>query len=301
MSQENNRKDKYLNDPRTTEELIELALENDAGDERHIRRDLIKSLQYRATYEVFEAAKTLCESTEAKQKKLGADILGWLGTSKKTFLEESLPVLFNLISEELEDEVLCIVINALGRLEDERLVEHVVKFKNHPNEFVRSRVVSALRGQTKQEAINALIELSNDWVDDIRHEATYEIAMIKADTPEIREALFQRLNEKGNWILDAARKGAICGLARRKDERAFGLLLKELEALKSFKNKDSVQLNDGSLSSITIEIEGYLLVDAAKEFADPRLLSALLQLKEFWDKDYTDLKEAIAACQGKTE
>lgn len=301
MSKENNRNDKYLNDSRTTEELIKLALENDAKNDRLIRRDLIKSLQYRGSYEVFDSAKNLCESIDAKEKRLGADILGWLGTSKKPFLEESLPVLFNLISEKLEDEVLCTVINALGRLEDERTVEYVVKFKNYPNEFVRSRVVRALSGQTKQEAINTLIELSNDWVDDIRHEATYEIAMIKADTPEIREALFQRLNDKGNWILDSAREAAICGLFRRKDERAFGLLLKELETLKSFKDKDGLQLNDGSLSSLTIEVEGCLLIDAAKEFADPRLLSALLQLKDLWNEDYTDLKEAIAACASKTE
>lgn len=298
MDKENDVKNKYYNDSRTTQELIELALRE---DDRHARRELIKVLQYRGSYEVFEAARELCESTVEKEKILGANILARFGVPKRTFLEESLPILFNLLSEEQDDDVLCSVIRALGNLADERIVEHVVKLKKHPSEFVRSSIVTALGGQHKQEAIDALIELSNDEDDDIRNWATFDLgSQIDTDTPEIREALFQRINERGNWVHDATRKAAIFGLARRKDIRAIEPLMKELELLKEFKDTTGLRLEDGSLLFITIEDEGFLLMEAAKELADPRLLLALLQLKDLWSKDNSDLESAIVACQSKT-
>lgn len=299
MSERDDRKKKYKRDPRATEKLIDLALKEDDG---HARGALIDILQYRGSYEVFEAARKLCESAVTKEKMLGADILASLGRPDRAFLEESLPILFNLLSKELEDEVLCSVVYALGRLGDEKIVEHLVKLKNHFNEHIRSRVVSGLSGQTKQEAIDALIELSKDEIEDIRSKATFEIAMLEVDTPDIREALFQRLNERGNWILDDIHESALYGLARRKDERVLEPLLKELHLLKEFE-EDAIgwHLEDGSVIFLTFEVENFLILEAAKEFADQRLLPVLSKLQEQWGDDIEPLQEAIEACQSKPQ
>jgi len=277
MSEESDWKQKYLNDPRTNEELVDLALKEEDGDARW---DLVTILIHRDPQKIFETAKHLCESKSSNEIKLGADLLGQLSKPDNVFHEESLSILFRIVDEETDANVLQSATVALGHLDNIRAVEHLVKLKNHPSEDVRHGVVFGLLTYEDERAIAALIELSKDEDDDVRSWATFGLGtQIDTDTPEIRDTLFARVEEGGDDNKDEIRGEAFVGLARRGDKRVIEPLLKELTS-------DSV---------------GKLAVEAAKEIADSRLLPALLSLKEWWDVDKELLDEAILACQSESK
>ena len=256
------------NDSRTTEELIKLAL-TEADEDTAWAAVVI--LHLRGNCEVFEAAQKLCASNNPKERKLGVDILGQLGVPKRTFLDESLAILFKLLDSEKDNDVLYAIGVALGHIGDSRAIEPLVKLKNHPSADVRLGVVFGISCQEKAVAISTLIELSSDEDEDVRNWATFGLgSQIDTDTVEIREALFQRLVDEDHEI----RSEALVGLAIRQDERVVEPLIKELSS-------DSV---------------GILAVEAAKEIGDARLFSVLLQLKEWWNVDKNLLAEAINSC-----
>jgi HEAT repeat protein len=211
---------------------------------------------------------------------VGAGILGQLGLPETTFHEESVSILVSMLDHEQEPCVLNSIAVALGHRADARAIEPLVRLKNHPDEVVRFGIVCGLLTLDDERAINTLIELSTDVDSDVRDWATFGIgSMIETDTPEIRAALLARTIDE-----DADTSGeALVGLARRHDERAVDLLLKELEA----------------------GWNGSLLLEAATELADPRLYPSLVKLQEEWDEakswPYSMLEEAIAACQPHAE
>ena len=262
-----------------TDELINLAL---AQDEPW-NYDYIPVLQFRNSKNVLLAAQKLCLSSEIAARKLGVDILGQLGVPERTFPEQCqcLDTLLRLLEKETNEQVLCSIGIALGHLEDSRAVEPLVKFKNHPDAFVRYGVVSGISGHELPLAIKTLIELSDDKDSDlVRDWATFGLAVqIDVDTPEIREALWQRLvreNTKDNYEIYGE---ALMGLAQRKDSRIMPFLLKELES-------DTV---------------GEKAVEAAAEMGNARLYPALTKLKKRWDSSQyifvlDILNDAIANC-----
>lgn len=258
-------------DPRSTEELIRIALVEDDED---VAWEHVVTLHFRGTREVFEVARTLCKSVNPRERILAADILGQLGIPERTFPEESLAILLGMLSGEEESDVLASVATALGHLGDERAIEPLVRLKKHPSEDVRFGVVHGLSTHENESAIHALVELSADKDEDVRDWATFGIgSLIVTDNEEIREALFQRLNESNSEI----RGEALVGLASRGDARVVEYLLKELSS--------------GSV--------GTLAVEAASEIADPRLYPHLTALKEWWDVNQELLEEAINACRPK--
>jgi hypothetical protein len=74
------------NDPRTAHELITLAL---TDPDESVVADAVTTLHYRATREVFAAARDLCASDCVQERELGVDILGQLGIPVRAFLDES--------------------------------------------------------------------------------------------------------------------------------------------------------------------------------------------------------------------
>lgn len=258
-------------DCRTTEELIKLALNTEDEDEVW---EIVPILHFRGNRELLEAAQKLCASEIPKERKLGVDILGQLGIPKRTFLNESLAILFKLLDTEKDSEVLYSIGIALGHIGDKRAIEPLVKFKNHPISEVRYGVTFGISGQEDKLAISTLIELSSDENEDVRNWATFGLgSQIDTDTIDIREALFQRLVDDEQEI----RGEALVGLAIRRDERVVEPLIKDL-----------------SSNSV-----GSLVVEAAKEIGDARLYSALMQLKEWWNVDKNLLTEAINSCEPK--
>jgi HEAT repeat protein len=261
-------------DPRSTDELIRIALTEEDEDAAW---DPVKVLHYRGSLEVLEKARLLCVSSDARERQLGADVLGQLGVPERTFPEDCFQILAGMLKSESHPEVLQSTAVAFGHLHDVRAVPLLALLKDHRNEDVRYSVVKGLLRHREELAIRTLIALSSDTDVDVRNWATFGLgSMIETDTAEIREALWSRITESDHEI----RGEALVGLARRKDIRVLDPLIYEVTS-------DNVSL---------------LALEAAEEFGDPRLGPALLQLKMDWDADEEEavltrqLHEALLSC-----
>lgn len=259
-------------DSRSTEDLIQLALteeDDDAGWKP------VVSLHYRGSAEVLEQARVLCLSFNARERELGADILGQLGVPERTFPEECFQILAGALADERDPDVLESITIAYGHLHDARAIRLLVPLKHHPDADVRLGVVHGITGHEDDLAIETLIELSGDENEDVRDWATFALGtMIRTDTSEIRDSLLARIYDSH----DDVRGEALVGLARRKDERVLDALIAEL----------------------TAEQVGLLAIEAAEELGDTRLGPALLTLKEEWgdeeDKHVARLNRALLSC-----
>lgn len=261
-------------DPRSTEELIRLALTERDED---MAWESVTALHFRGTREVLEAAQRLCVSSIGPERELGATLLGQLGVPEPSFPEECFDCLTKMIQSEEDPDVLQAIAIAFGHLDDPRCIELLIPFKNHPSDIVRWGVVHGISGHDFPAAIETLIELSNDQDEEIRDWATFGLGtLIDTDSEEIREALWTRV---ADTYCDV-RAEAMMGLARRKDPRTAGLLLKELAE----EDVDS------------------MAIDAAEELGDRELVPALLKLKDRWPENRHEeeewLDKAISSCLG---
>ncbi len=259
-----------------TNELIQLAL-TARDDDDHPRWDAIWVLRHRATRDVFDAARTLCESLNPIERVVGVDILAQLGLPTRTFLDETLELFFKLIDIEHDSRVLSSLGVGLGHISPEpRKVEPLLKLKNHIHPDVRFGVACGLSSEEDPLAIEALIDMSSDDDDEVRDWATFALGtQTDLDSLDIREALFQRAIDTKDTS-NASGEGLV-GLAKRQDKRAFELVLSCLQ------NGDA----------------GTLIFEAAEFLADSRLFPVLVKLND--NGDYTDyerhsLEAAIAAC-----
>ena len=73
-------------DPRTVEELVSLAL---SEQDENAAWDVVSILHLRGTHEVFDAARSLCQSCCDAEQTLGVNILGQLGVPDHSFPDES--------------------------------------------------------------------------------------------------------------------------------------------------------------------------------------------------------------------
>lgn len=266
--------------PRSTAELIRFALHQDpeaeVADEYSTNAywETIFALQERGNDEVWEAARNLCESSLPKERETGVHILSQNGIAEKNLAAKSASLLLEMIQRENDAGVLSSLGFAFGHLKEPRAIKPLARLKHHPDSDVRFGVVMGLLTQESNLAIQTLIALSQDEDAHVRDWATFGLGtQIEADTPELREALFNRLDDPD----DDTRHEALVGLAIRKDERIIELLTRQ----------------------ITSEQVSTLDLEAAKEIASPKLYSALIQLQESWDVDDQLLNEAIASCQPK--
>lgn len=269
-------------DPRSTQVLLEIALANVASgrdEDEHAYWDVIGLLRDRATREVFEAARHLCESEQALEREVGVDILAQLGVPNRVFGEESLVIVLKVLEKEDNVDVLYSIGCALGHMGDAKGIGPLIKFKNHPDSKVRYGVAFGLCSQKDERAIDTLIELMSDEDSHVRDWATFGIgSLIDTDNETIRAALYERTKDP-----DPETSGeAIVGLARRKDPRVLDAIIADLEA--------------GYVGSLVFE--------AAEELADPRLYPYLIKAKENWknpDWSISTLNDAIAKCQEKRQ
>jgi len=212
----------YRNDPRSTDELLGLALTKDADRDNEDYWKPVAALQHRLP-QILERVRELSGSSEAKSRDTAATIFGqgWVGTKFAT--ERCAEILLEMLAQERSDSVLASIIFALGHLHDPRAVEPLVRLNTHPDAHVRYAVVSSLCGEAASQAIAAMITCSSDPDRDVRNWATFGLgAQIDTDTPAIREALVARLDEADEEI----RREAIVGLARRGDFRVLAPLLR---------------------------------------------------------------------------
>ncbi len=263
-------------DTRSSEELVAACL---ATEDEDGRWDLVWTIQRRGGETEFRLAEDLCRSTDPERRELGVDILGQLGVENRTFQEESVTILLDLFNDP-DETVLYSAITALGHRNDPRSVSPVCGLADHPDSDIRYAVARTLGGREEADATAVLIQLSGDPNDEVRDWATFGLGSLsEADSPEIREALFARTEEENGEI----RGEALIGLARRKDERALGLVRRELDR----------------------PFEGSWVIEAAEHLADASLVAPLRALREILQaadlKRFGDeLDDAIAACTRKS-
>jgi HEAT repeat protein len=210
----------------STEQLVAFALACDSED--HARWDAIYVLQKRATREVFDEAQRLCTSPELQRRCLGVDILaqGQIPSKTRTFHEEAVALLLQLLEREDQPRVLESIAYALGHRHDARSIRLLLGLRHHPNADVRFAVVNGLLAHEDERAVQALIELSADEDSDVRDWATFGLGtQIELTTPALLDALAARLSDPD----DDTRAEAIVGLARRHDKRVVPVRVAEIE------------------------------------------------------------------------
>jgi HEAT repeat protein len=264
------------NDPRSTEELIRLAL---TANDEEVADEAIAVLWFRPPNEVLEVGQQLGNSQDPKKRELAARILGQGGIPERMPTNRSLSVLLPMLEREQDAIVLAAICVALADMEDPRVIEPLLHLQHHTDENVRLGVAQGLLRKRDERAISALIELSEDRDVDVRDWATYALAQVKeVDTPALRAALRERLKDD-----DDIRVEALVGLALRGDAAVIEPLLQELEL-----RKDQV-----SQSLLEAAIE------AGKQLINPRLCAALLNFEALVE-DYgysDDWTEAVARCR----
>lgn len=228
MSAEFDHAAKYRNDPRSTDELLALALSKDADLDDEGYWQPIGVLQHRLS-QILERVQALSESPDDKNRDTAATILGQCRVAAKFSASVCADVLLAMLARERSASVLPPIIFALGQLNDPRVVDPLVNLSTHQDARVRYAVVSTLGGHDDNPAIEAMVARSADQDSDVRNWATFGLgSLVDTDTPAIRTALFARLEEEDDEI----RGEAIVGLARRGDVRVTTALLKELETLR---------------------------------------------------------------------
>ncbi len=260
-------------DPRSVDELFSAAL---CELDEDLAWDAIEALQWRGTEEVLREARRLCESYCPLERRVGADVLGKLGLPERTFCEECVQTLLAMLEAEQDHQVQRAILAALSHLNRPEAVIPSAKLARHENAEVRHAVVLALMGQEDCVAIETLIELTRDRETHVRDWATFALGVqVEVDTPELREALVERLaDEDAN-----TRAEAIVGLAEQGDRRMLPALREELTS--------------GSV--------GTLAVEAAALIQEPQLHPLLVALQGWWDVDETLLEEAVSACSPPPE
>jgi len=212
----------------TEREVAESAERALSLDDDSARWDIVAKLQADPGHAAFDAAERLCGAGEAKQRLMGADILGQVGFTREggarvgPFRDEAMRVLLDLVEREEDPEVLESVCTAFGHLNDPRAIGPLVRLRTHPDADIRFSVAFGLLALPEREALDALIQLSADPDVSVRDWATFGLGrQNEEDFPELREALVARIDDPD----EQTRAEALYGLAVRGDRRALGPLL----------------------------------------------------------------------------
>ncbi len=192
--------------------------------------EAVRSIHRIGTRQVFEKAVQWTESIEPLERARGLDVIAQIGKpanqSSNNFPQESHHVLSRLIQSEQAARPLSSAIFALGHLGDSRAIPLIASFLTHSNANIRLSVACAL-GSLPDDPMRTttLLALMEDADPEVRDWATFGIGVqTDEDSPEIREALLRRLDDKS---LDAAEE-ALVGLAKRHDSRIMPVLLAAL-------------------------------------------------------------------------
>ncbi|GAA1508894.1 hypothetical protein GCM10009730_11260 [Streptomyces albidochromogenes] len=193
--------------------------------------EAVAALWRRGDEETFQAAAAWCASGDPLRQAFAADVLAQLGFEQgdKPFAARALPLLRELAREagDSDSELAQAAVLALGHHGDPTALPEILRHAGHPEAEVRHRVALSLIGLVPaghREGAAALIALSRDPDDEVRDWATLALAGFDADTPEIRQALADRLEDHDP---DTAAEAA-GGLAARGDARAVDALARLL-------------------------------------------------------------------------
>lgn len=248
-------------------EALRLARVDETRDSDKLG-DLLTILRDRGDHETLDAALELGRSSDPVCRQLAADCLNDLGhRHDRPYQDESTPLLVALCADA-DPAVVQSALYAASKFRnfDARVLAGCAR---HADDDVRFAVASALSFRTEPEAVEALIALMGDPIDDVRDWATFGLGNGDADSAVIRSALSARLTDEDC----DTRCEAIFGLAKRGVVEVIPFIERELDATGST-----------------------LAVEAAEVLADPRLVPALERLAVDCPND-DDIERALAACR----
>jgi len=234
------------------------------------------ALRKAGTLTVLEKSLRWCQDTDPFRRSIGVSVLAQLGVDGKSYPEDAHAMILAMISTEHDHEVMTSLISAVNFRALKEGISWLIELSQHPSEDIRWRVAWGLPmpdscdPEVGRQIIDTLMRLLVDPEPQVRDWATFSLSMTEEDSPTLRDALLERMEDTD---FDTRSEAAI-GLAKRKEPRGIKLLF---DCLKS----DRV---------------GELYVEAAEMYADPSLQPALISLRKWWDVNPELLERAIAAC-----
>ncbi len=211
------------------DELFAETLKGEYDD--HEPWHAVHALRDIGSREVLEIASDWCQSNDPLQRARGADVLAQLGKTadhpENTFPEQSFNAVLALAESEKHIQPLSSAIHALGHIGDPRSIPILVRYSTHPQAEIRFAVACACGSFANEPPIVAvLLQLMCDADEDTRDWATFALGSLGSiDTPEIRDAFAERLNDSFADVVDEG----LAGLAQRRDQRALPLILERLQ------------------------------------------------------------------------
>lgn len=191
--------------------------------------DNVGELRKRPNNEVYNKAYKLAESEIEKEKIIGIYVLAQLGFDPRFQQDKTVDLYFKLLENEKSPKVISAILSSISHNNEninENQISKLIEYKNHSYSEVRFELTLALSCLEYNNAINTLIELSNDKDSDIRNWATFGLGrQLETDSESIRKALWNRIND----IHFETKSEAIVGLASRKDEKVKDVIIQELE------------------------------------------------------------------------
>jgi HEAT repeats/PBS lyase HEAT-like repeat len=242
----------------------------------------ISALRRRGDQETFDQCVIWARDGSPEKRVAAADILAELGyLSGLPFATQTLPLLEPFLDDD-DAGVIASALWAFGKLKigDPAVLAALV---THADADIRSALVGALSGRDDQVSISGLVLLTRDRNRDVRNWATFGLGQLtEVDSPEIRAALLERLDDSDPALAAEICGEALIGLARRGDLRVIGPLRQELAG----------------------PFRGAWCIEAAEVLKDERLLPLLIALRSRLEaRDVSafgdHLDRAIAACVPK--
>jgi hypothetical protein len=187
--------------------------------------------------EIFERAAAWCVSDEPLKRARGADILCQLRRAPLTdgfpwnpewlYRDESYALITRILETEQDPMVIESAIVALGHLDNAAAIPLILRYLDHSNKRIRFFVSIALGSFANEpQSVDGLLKLTSDPEAEVRDWAAFGLGVQgDADSPEIREALFQCLDDANVDV----REEALVGLAKRQDHRVIQYLRKRLD------------------------------------------------------------------------
>jgi len=266
-------------------ELLRLAVEPVEDLDVDRMWDLVQVLQERSQPEVVDWALPKLTSTRPGDRVMASVVLGQHGCPQgRPYGDRVAPALAAAARIEHDDEVRAYLVGALGHAEDPAWAFELASYANDPYPPVREAVAASLpimfRGEEPDDAALAvLITLSADPDPQVRDWATMGLgSQCTRDEDALRNALRARLDDSDEDGTATSGEAAL-GLALRHDSYVFDYLDRWLAA--------------------SVDKIGNLIVEAAGELGDQRLLPRLLELRDAgWQADDPRpgvLDDAIAA------
>ena len=174
---------------------------------------------------VWTLIEPFARDEDPRLRALVPDVLRYLEENRdERLVMRSVGLLGTMLVAEATPSVIESIALAFVDLRNPSVVTTLRPLATHADAGVRKAVVHGLL-QRADDAIPELIALSRDANDEVRNWATFGLgSQTEVDTPELRDALVERLDDPH----DETRAEAALGLACRKDARAIPVIVREL-------------------------------------------------------------------------